>query len=311
LRILIVARANKYSNELSPFVIEQAESLCSFENEIEYFKISGKGWRSYLIHIFKLRRYLSQQKFDIIHAHYVWSAIVAVSQRFVPVVATFHGSDLNRLESRIISNVIVYPLASRCIVVNEKMRKYILSKKTVCIPCGVDIELFKPVEKNFARNTLNMKSDIHYILFCSSFNRKEKNAELAKKAVSLLKNRNVILIEFKGYTRDQAVLLFSAVDLLLMTSLYEGSPQVIKEAMACNCPIVSTDVGDVKYVIGETANCYICNYDPFEIASRIDLLLSNQFRTDGRERIIKLGLTIDIIANKINNIYEQITLTNG
>jgi teichuronic acid biosynthesis glycosyltransferase TuaC len=63
--------------------------------------------------------------------------------------------------------------------------------------------------------------------------------------------------------------LLNAADLLLLTSLTEGSPQVIKEAMACNCPIVATDVGDIREIIGYTDGCYITTFKPSDVAVKI------------------------------------------
>src|SRR5699024_4954863 len=98
------------------------------------------------------------------------------------------------------------------------------------------------------------------------------NYALAKKAVSLLDD-SVELLELKDKTREEVNLLFNASDLLLMTSFTEGSPQVVKEALACNTPIVSTDVGDVKSLICDVNNCYITSYSPVDVADKIKLAL--------------------------------------
>ena len=89
-----------------------------------------------------------------------------------------------------------------------------------------------------------LKREEIYGLFSSNFSNKVKNYQLAKKALKHL-NKKIHLIELVGYNRDEVNILLNAVDFLLMTSISEGSPQIIKEAMACNCPIITTDVGDV------------------------------------------------------------------
>jgi len=99
-------------------------------------------------------------------------------------------------------------------------------------------------------------------------------------------------------------LLMNAVDLVLMTSFTEGSPQFIKEAMACNCPIVSTDVGDVKDVIKNTKGCYITSYIPEDVATKIELALNYGKKTDGREHIKHFDN--ELIALKILNVYKKI-----
>jgi teichuronic acid biosynthesis glycosyltransferase TuaC len=89
-----------------------------------------------------------------------------------------------------------------------------------------------------------------------------------------------------------------------LTSLHEGSPNIIKEAMACNCPIVSTDVGDVRDVVSGTEGCYVTTYDPEDIAEKLKSALQFNKRTAGREKIQHLDS--NIIAHKIISIYKTI-----
>jgi len=101
---------------------------------------------------------------------------------------------------------------------------------------------------------------------------------------------------------------YNACDLFLLTSVYEGSPQSIKEAIACNCPIVSTDVGDVKWVFGNTEGCYLTSFESIDVADKIIRALAfvkERGRTKGRERIFELGLDSGTIAGKIIEIYEK------
>jgi glycosyltransferase involved in cell wall biosynthesis len=305
MRVLFVASANNWGNQAAPFITEQAESLKTLGHEIDFFLVRGKGWLSYIKHAARLKAYLKGNRFDLVHAHFVWAALISVVQRQVPVVVTFHGSDLAEPLLRMFSLLLVYPLARSCIVVNDKMRHYLPTRKTTVIPCGIDTKLFAPLDKAEARRKLGLDKDAKYILFSSRFDRPEKNAPLAHKAVSA-SGTNARLIEFDGYTREQSALLYSAVDLLLLTSLHEGSPQVIKEAMACNCPIVSTDVGDVKGMIGNTENSYICSFDATEIAAKIAKALSSGNRSNGREGLLHLGLSLEEIAARINSVYDYV-----
>ena len=96
----------------------------------------------------------------------------------------------------------------------------------------------------------------------------------------------------------------NAADVLLLTSFSEGSPNIIKEALACNCPIVSTDVGDVKENFKETSGNLICSYEAESIAKKIEFLLKSDRRTNSRGKIEHLDRKK--IAKKIIGLYNEI-----
>jgi len=234
----------------------------------------------------------------------VLSGLLANLQRAIPVVTTYHGSDINEAK--------VYPFSRLCmmlsaynIFVSEKNKtKAALKKKSSLIPCGVDIDLFKPIEKLIARQSMNLAVDKKYILFAGAFKNAVKNAVLAQDAISLLSD--VELIELKGFTRVQVSQLMNAVDAVLLTSFTEGSPQFIKEAMACNCPIVSVPAGDVADVINTIEGCFISTYEPKDVSEKLQKALSFGKSTKGRFRIIELGLGAETVAKKIQVIYGLI-----
>jgi teichuronic acid biosynthesis glycosyltransferase TuaC len=98
-------------------------------------------------------------------------------------------------------------------------------------------------------------------------------------------------------------------DAALLTSFSEGSSQFIKEAMACNCPVVSTDVGNVKWLIGETEGCYITTFETTDVAAKLRTALQfseDQGRNHGRDRILTLGLDPGTIAGKIIDVYKSL-----
>ena len=94
----------------------------------------------------------------------------------------------------------------------------------------------------------------------------------------------------------------NAADVLVLLSNLEGSPNVIKEALVCNCPIVSSDVGDVDERIEGIDGCVLTGFEPAEIAQKIRQVLDFNSRTKGRE---KSGyLTTDNIATRISDVYN-------
>ena len=302
MKILIVC--SEHSGKVSPFITEQANSIRSMGVDIDCFLVDRKGLFGYLRKRRDLLKKIKDFCPDIIHAHYGLSGLLANLQRKVPVVTTYHGSDVN--------NAAVFPFSRLCmmlsvhnIFVSDKIRiKSGLKSKQSLIPCGVDIDLFKPIDKIMARKELQLDNNVRYVLFAGAFENKVKNADLALKAVASL--LNIKLLEFNGYSREQAVTLMNAVDCVLMTSYSEGSPQFIKEAMACNCPIVSVAVGDVPEVIKNMEGCYISTYEVEDVAEKLHQALLTGKRTEGRKRIIELNLDSKSIGNRIVEVYEKV-----
>jgi len=314
MKILIVCSGNW--GYIKPFISEQVDVLIAAGIECEYFPIKGKGIFGYLKNLPHLRKIIRREKFDLIHAHYGLSGLLAVMQRKLPVVITFHGVDLidkdnNFCKSNQINkfHVMLSQIAARHstfnIFVNTKI--IIFPKKLhAVISCGVGPSIFYPIDKQTCKEKLGFVESKKYILFASSFDYGlRKNVALAKEAVSLIEGTKVV--ELKNYSREKVCWLMNACDLLLVTSFFETGPQVVKEAMACNCPIVSTDVGDVKEIIGDTDGCFLCSYDPKDVAEKIKLALTFGRRTNGREKILKYDN--NLIAEKVIKVYEDVLNT--
>lgn len=184
-----------------------------------------------------------------------------------------------------------------------------IKPKIYVIPNGVNLERFYPMKKEIARRELGVSKDEIRVLFVSDPARPEKNYPLAERAVQMQSNEKVRLTAVYGEPQETVCKWVNAADVLVLTSFHEGSPNVVKEAMACNCAVVSTDVGDVKEIFGDTEGCYISGYDPEEFAGQIKNALAfaaQHGRTKGRERIIKLGLDEETIAKKIIEVYEAV-----
>ena len=302
MKVLIVASGN--SAVISPFVKEQGDSLKEIGLDIDYFLIKGKGITGYLKNYFNLNRLIKTNNYDIIHAHYGLSGLLATFQPHVPVVITFHGSDVNLNRTNFYLSFLASRLSDANIFVHESLSKKLslFSDKAEIIPCGVNLNLFKPIDKLASRDKLGLDLNYNYVLFSSSFNNKIKNAALAKLALSNFEN--IILLEMKGYSREEVHLLMNAVDILIVTSHSETGPLVVKEALACNCPIISTDVGDVKELANGTKNCYIVEYDAKQIEQRIRDILSSNKKSDGRAAVKHLSL--EKIATDVCSVYKRV-----
>jgi len=276
--------------------------------EVDILPVEGGRILDYARHVGKLNRFLKEKKIDIIHTYFVYSGMTAIFQAIVPVVATFIGSDFNRSELRFLAKATVCRKARKCIFMTDSMASLYKNKQKREVICfGIDFNRFYPVDRSVARQKLGWDMNKQYILFASTFSRPEKNAQLAFDALAALNDESIELVEFKKeYKYDELNLLYNASNLLLMTSLHEGSPQVIKEAMACNLPIVATDVGDVRDVMGNLRCCYLSSYSPEDVAEKIRYALFDDDCGDLRKRILSLKLDTESVTEKIINIYKEI-----
>ena len=320
MKVLIVCSYKPQLPEgVSPFVHEQTEALRAQGCECEYYHIKGKGMVGYLREVPKLRKKIWEWKPDVVHAHFGLSCLVAnLATRRVPVVSTYHGSDINVASVRRFSKMAMRLSAWNVFVSKRNVDIAKPKKHWSLIPCGVNLpqpwgELKK---QKVEQLTLNqwvegvLEPNKKHVLFAGAFDNAVKDPELAKASVTLMDN--VQLVELKGYARDQVNALMYSCDALLMTSKTEGSPQVIKEAMACGCPIVSVDVGDVKERVTDVDGCYVVPIDDRskmidELAKALEEALVFNGRTNGREKIIEYGLTNEIVAKKIMGIYESVS----
>lgn len=305
MRILIVASYNK--KRFAPFIVEQAQALESTGCKIDYFGLQGKGLKGYLKNLPALKQKIKQFQPDVIHAHYGLSGLLANLQRKVPVVTTYHGSDINDRKVLPFSKMAMRLSAWNIFVSRKTFEIASPKRKYSLLPCGIDLSDLQLTEKSEARRRMGLNAYMRYVLFAGAFDNAVKNASLAKEVVALLRDDNVVLLELNGYTRDEVTLLMCAADVFLMTSVSEGSPQVIKEAMACGCPIVSVDVGDVKERIEGVQGCFVSPLnDPKIIGSLLGEALLFEGKTNGRERIIADNLDNRRVAERIIDVYNAI-----
>ena len=309
MKVLIVCSYRDFRPDgINLFIKEQVNAICALNVEADYYLVHGKGVIGYLKEIKQLRKAIKDYMPDVIHAHYGLCGLLAnLASRKIPVVTTYHGSDINKSKARKYSKLSITLSAWNIFVSKRTMDIAHCSDRKKCslIPCGVNMTEDQLVSREDARNALGWKMMDRKVLFAGMYMDDVKGPDLAKTAIALLDD--VELIELKGYTRAEVNRLMCAVDCLLMTSKTEGSPQVIKEALACGCPIVSTDVGDVAERVANLEGCFIVkSRDPKEVVENIEKTFAIHEKTKGRNRIISDGLNNEQIAERIVNIYKKI-----
>jgi glycosyltransferase involved in cell wall biosynthesis len=312
MKILLVA-AQKKNETFSPFVIEQEKALKQEGAEIIRYAHTAHGIGNYMKWVPKLHKAIKDINPDVIHAHFGLTGLLAGLAAIgtgVPVVVTYHGCDINDRKLRPFSRMAMWLAAWNIFVSKQQMVNACGTEKRArrikngsIIPCGIDTKLFDRYCVNDEWFDEKFPEG-NKILFAGSFESYVKNPSLAKEAVRDLEN--VQLIELRGYTRSQVVTLMYRCKVLLLTSIREGSPQVIKEAMACGCPIVSVDVGDVAERIDGVEGCYVVvSREPKDIALALEKAMAND-RTKGREKLLADRLDNEQVAKRIIEIYNKV-----
>jgi glycosyltransferase involved in cell wall biosynthesis len=173
------------------------------------------------------------------------------------------------------------------------------------IPDGIDFARFYPLPRGQARAMLGWEQEKRYVLFAHDPAIPVKNSALARSALYRLAETglNAELIIMHGQPQEQVMLAMNASDVLILTSLAEGAPNVVKEAMACNVPVVATNVGDVAQVIGRTPGCRVCAHDADELALALEAALRYPGPTTGRSAIAHLASTV--VVERVLELYQQ------
>lgn len=259
------------------------------------------------------------KKYDIVHGHYsLWGAIARFYLR-APLVCSFLGDDIlgtvtadgsysqkgkavNRLSQ------ILCQLSGAVIVKSQEMKQRAKGpqEKIFVIPNGINFAQFRPIPRAEVRTTLGWDQERNYVVFCNNPDIPVKNFKLAQAAIEKLHERGVEaeLIVANGISHETVMQYMNASNAVILSSVAEGSPNVVKEAMACNVPVVSTDVGDVREVIGRTEGCSVCPHDAEALAAGLERAIQHNGPTTGRDDIQYLDNAR--IAQRLIALYRKV-----
>ena len=261
-------------------------------------------------------------RFDIVNGHYGLWCLVARMQWTTAVVAAYLGDDLLgtvRHDGSYSQKSLFVAWVSRWLchhieavtVKSEQMKEASHYDKSVVIPDGINFELFQPVPRAQARKELGWEQDRYYVVFANNPAIAVKNFPLAQAAIARLQERGMTaeLVVANGLPQKKVVQYINASNALILPSIAEGSPNVVKEAMACNVPVVATNVGDVAEVLARTAGCSVCPHDADALAKALEKALLHTERTTGRADISHLDS--QVIVEQVLELYKQAMATKG
>ena len=305
------------------FVAAQVESLRERGVGIHVLHVSriegGRGTYRRLGR--ELREAVAVQQPDLVHVAYggITAYLVTRAIRDRPVLVTYHGSDLVTSSSNappldalalrvgVLASWRAARRAAGIIVVArnlyDALPRSLDYARVWIVPNGVDMSRFRPLDRGDCQRRLGWDPALRHVLFPASPARPEKRYALAEATVALLRSRgaDVELHALGGIPNEEVPTWLNAANALLLTSTHEGSPVVVKEALACDVPVVSLDVGDVRERIAGLECCFIADATPHDLADKLGRALGREERISSREGIAELSL--ESVAARIHEIY--------
>lgn len=324
----ILQLTNAYPTEKLPvfgiFIKEQIDSLNDIGITADLYFINGreKGKLEYYKAAKELKKIIDN--YDIIHVHHFLSALVVLwLHPKAKVIVTFLSDGIKEFirPDNLLFNTIVKKNLYNYILKHSDARIF---KKAVpsflvndpysfYLPNGVNTELFSPLDRKIAKSKLGLDSDKTYILFASllDINRHEKRYDIYKKTIRILKQKygrdDIEELRIVNVSRSEVPLYFSAASVHLLTSDFEGSPNSVKESLACNTPVVSTDVGNVAELVNGLKSSFISQTNnPEELAALVDRVLNIDIFENSRQTIIDRKYDIKSKALELKNIYNKV-----
>jgi glycosyltransferase involved in cell wall biosynthesis len=330
MRTLLVT--NMYPNAAAPyygiFVRDHVQSVAALGVDLEVFFVNGKQSRSeYVRAVPRLARQLRAGAFELAHVQHSYCVLQVVlarrlAGRRLPILFTMHEGEAflpsgarepgaHPLKQLVYSKWIkrrAATFADRVVAVAPGLADAIgFSGPVDVIPPGIDTERFRPLDREHSRKQLGLPQDVPIVFFPASPSRGfGKGHALFQEAVASLRTP-VHVVTGGSIPPEDMPLYMNAADVVVQTSLFEASPMVVKEALACDRPVVSTDVGDVRTVLQGLAGSFMCSREADDVAAKIESALSVGRRAgEGPARIDELGLSLRAVSARYADLYDQV-----
>ena len=308
---------NNYPTDRFPiygiFVKEQVESLDNLgvDNSIMFINGREGGKKEYLFSPIRIRKHLKCNRYDLIHCHHSFSAVMLIlSGRIWTNRCVVSYQNPPDREGGILLFKLIPRLFHQVILKHDPV--HLRQSKLLYLPNGVNIDFFRPLDKQQSKSKLRLDVNKRYILFMDSNNRKRKQKRIDRfnQVISHLRAdfhlKDIEPLILTNTKRELVPYYINASELHLLTSDFEGSPNSVKECLSCNVPVVSTDVGNVRDIMGDIPGCYISDsLDSLALAGCVMKALETN-EIDGRKAIIDKGLDMKSVASKLMTVYQEI-----
>jgi glycosyltransferase involved in cell wall biosynthesis len=320
MRVLIVTvplPTRDNPNTMAPLA-RQIKSLQALGAQVDVLEIKGVSKLKYLQAIPALHKRVSTV--DIVHAHYGFCGWLARTQFSKPLVVSFMGDDLlgtpdeaGRIDA--FGKLVVQldrwfaHTADAVVVKSAEMADVLKPVEAYVVPNGVDMQAFRPIDRGKARARLGWPEGRRYVLFPGDPDNPRKQFSLARAVVQKASEKirePLELVPLKRVAPELVPFYMNACEAMIMTSYIEGSPNVVKEAMACNLPVVSVPVGDVPELLTGVPGYTLCLRDADALSEALVCTLGNHQPVDGVGVLKRRGLDLESVARELMNIYEEV-----
>jgi glycosyltransferase involved in cell wall biosynthesis len=263
----------------------------------------------------------TRRRYRAVHVHCGEMALIARFFLTRPMIATYHGDDVlgyradegpvpfgRRLRAAVIRyhaclyNATVTQSAEMHNCLPRRARRH-----DTIIPCGVDTTRFFPRDREEARQALGWDSSERIVLFAATRPYEpRKRFDLAQAAVKHAERElgPIRLAVAENQPPESIPLMMNAADCLLLTSMAEGSPVVVKESLMCNLPVIATDVADVKDMLADVSPSAVCSHNPAELGDALVTVLGTGGRSNGRKQ--RADLSQETTVARLLELYGRL-----
>lgn len=309
------------------FIEQQIRSLVARGIEVRTLHLDrkGGGMSVYRHTISRVRRVAGECRPDVVHTMYggLMGWMVSRAVPMLPIVQSFCGTDLQGAETGslvlrargrfgVLMSRLTLSRVREVVVKSRRLRDRLPAwfppNRVTLIPNGVDLGSFCPLDRAKCRDALGWRHDaFHVVMATPSASDPNKRVWLAREALGVLRGRGVdaelhLMIEVR---HDEVPTWLNAADAVVMTSVQEGSPNIVKEALACNRPVVAVDVGDAAEQIGGVEGCFLVDASALEVARGLDGVRGGPRVVAGREKVRQLSL--ECVADRLIDVYGKAT----
>lgn len=297
------------------FVKEQVDSLQKIDIDCEVFYCDGKnrGFKQYITYVPRLWWKILRGHYDVLHCHHALSLIILCMTGwpfFKKTVLSYQNDPDKEWGGKMFRFFNLF--VNRFIVKNRS--EYLKYPKMIYLPNGCNQDFFYPMDKKECRNKLGLGADKYYVLYMDSNKgvRTQKRKDRFDEVIRILNeeygyNGKVEIIALRNTPREQIPLYMNAIDLHMISSDFEGSPNSVKECMCCNTPVVSTPVGNVSEMIGDIPGTYVTKtFEAKELAECVDKIIRSEKPFESRDLFLAKGYGMASVAEKLKSLYDLI-----